>query len=142
MVLDSIARRNLELVETIRDRNKRGSLLGVLDKTSTSMGGRLIRRWIEKPLMDINDIQERLNGVKELKEDVIARGEIREVLKKVYDIERLTGKVAYGTANARDLIALKNSLLQLPELKKMIESSKSKIINDIYNQMDLMEVIY
>ena len=139
MVLDSTARKNLELIETLRDKNKKGSLLGTLDKTSTSMGGRLLRKWIEKPLMSIEDIHDRLNGVKELKDAVMIRGEIRDVLKKVYDIERLTGKVAYGTINARDLISLKNSLMQLPELKHLIETADSNIIKTLYKQMDLLE---
>ena len=139
MVLDSTARKNLELIETLRDKNKKGSLLGTLDKTSTSMGGRLLRKWIEKPLMSIEDIHDRLNGVKELKDAVMTRGEIRDVLKKVYDIERLTGKVAYGTINARDLISLKNSLMQLPELKHLIETADSNIIKTLYKQMDLLE---
>ena len=139
MAIDSIAKRNLELLETLRDKNKKGSLLGVLDKTSTSMGGRLLRKWIEKPLINIDDINARLNGVKELKENVIARGEVRETLKKVYDIERLTGKIAYGTVNARDLISLKNSLQQLPELKKIIANLDSNIIKSLNGQMDLLE---
>ena len=141
MVLDNTARRNLELTETLRDKSKKGSLLGVLDKTSTSMGGRLLRKWVEKPLTNIGDIHDRLYGVKELKDEVIIRGEIREVLKKVYDIERLTGKIAYGTINARDLVSLKNSLMQLPELKKLIETADSNIIKSIYGQMDLLEDI-
>ena len=141
MILDSTARKNLELTETLRDKNKKGSLLWVIDKTVTSMGGRLIRKWIEEPLTNIADINDRLEGVNELKSDIIGRGEIREVLKKVYDIERLTGKIAYGTINARDLIALKNSLMQLPELKKLIENSEIKIIKDLYNQMDLLQDI-
>ncbi|MBQ9267146.1 MAG: DNA mismatch repair protein MutS [Clostridia bacterium] len=139
MVLDGTARKNLELTETLRDKNKRGSLLGVLDKTSTSMGGRLLRKWIEKPLMNTQDIHQRLLGVKELKDAVMVRGEMREVLKKVYDIERLTGKVAYGTVNARDLIALKNSLSQLPEVKKLIEGSNAEILTSLNTQMDLLE---
>ncbi len=139
MVLDGIARRNLELTETLRDKNKKGSLLGVLDKTSTSMGGRLLRKWIEKPLMNVEDIHERLNGVQELKDNVMIRGEVREVLKKVYDIERLTGKLAYSTVNARDLISLKNSLSQLPELKSLIKNSNSEILKTIDKQMDLLE---
>ncbi len=139
MVLDSVARKNLELTETIRDKNKRGSLLWVLDKTSTSMGGRLLRRWIEKPLMNLEDIHGRLEGVQELKDNVMMRGEIRETLKKVYDIERLVGKIAYGTVHARDLISLKSSLYQLPELKKLIEVANSPILSSLNSQMDLME---
>ncbi|MBQ8299665.1 MAG: DNA mismatch repair protein MutS [Clostridia bacterium] len=139
MVLDSIARRNLELTETIRDRSKKGSLLWVLDKTSTSMGGRLLRRWIEKPLTDIGEIELRLDGVEELKSSSMKRGELIDVLKKVYDIERLTGKVAYGTVNAKDLIALKHSLVQLPLLKKVLASSTSKLLKEMYESLDELE---
>ena len=139
MLLDNIARKNLELTETLRDKNKKGSLLWVLDKTSTSMGGRLLRRWIEKPLIDVSEINYRNQGVSELKNDVIIRGDIFETLKSVYDIERLTGKVSYGTINARDLISLKNSLKQLPKLKAIISNLNSNILKEIYNQMDTLE---
>ncbi len=139
MVLDNIARKNLELTETIRDKNKKGSLLWVLDKTSTSMGGRNLRRWIEKPLMDIDEINARLEAVKELKENVILRSDIAECLKKVYDIERLTGKIAYGNINARDMISLKNSLNQLPDLKRLIANRNSKLINELYDELDVLE---
>ena len=139
MALDAIARRNLELTETIRDRNKRGSLLWVLDKTSTSMGGRLLRRWIEKPLMDTEEIGRRLDGVEELKNSSMKRGELIEVLKKVYDIERLTGKVAYGTVNAKDLVSLKNSLLMLPSLKDLLQDTKSSVLKELYLGLDTLE---
>lgn len=139
MVLDNIARKNLELTETIRDKNKKGSLLWVLDKTSTSMGGRNLRRWIEKPLMDIDEINARLEAVKELKENVILRSDIAECLKKVYDIERLAGKIAYGNINARDMISLKNSLNQLPDLKRLIANRNSKLINELYDELDVLE---
>ncbi len=139
MVLDLIARRNLELTETIRDRSKKGSLLWVLDKTATSMGGRLLRRFIEKPLMDVSEINYRLDGVQELKDSVMKRGNIFEILKKVYDIERLTGKIAYGTVNAKDLVALKNSLIELPLLKESIKDFKSKIMQDLYRDLDTLE---
>ena len=139
MVLDSIARRNLELTETIRDRSKKGTLLWVLDKTSTSMGGRLLRRWIEKPLTSIDEINSRLEGVEELKGSAMRRGDLTEVLKKVYDIERLTGKVAYGTINAKDMIALKNSLQQLPALKQILANSKSSALKEIHASLDELE---
>lgn len=141
MVLDNIARKNLELTETIREKNKKGSLLWVLDKTSTSMGGRNLRRWIEKPLMNIGEINNRLEAVKELKENVMLRSDITECLKKVYDIERLAGKVSYGTVNARDMISLKNSLKQLPELKQLIASRNSKMLNELYSELDVLEDI-
>ena len=114
MALDINARRNLEITEKMRDKSKKGTLLWVLDKTSTSMGGRHLRRWLNDPLIDTIEINRRLNSVKELKEDIMLRGEVIENLKKVYDIERLAGKMAYGNANARDMITLKNSLSKLP----------------------------
>lgn len=107
MALDINARRNLEITEKMRDKSKKGTLLWVLDKTSTSMGGRLLRRWLNDPLVDVDEINRRLNAVKELKDDIILRGEVIENLKKVYDIERLAGKMAYGNANARDMVTLK-----------------------------------
>ena len=139
MALDIIARRNLELTETIRDRSKKGSLLWVLDKTSTSMGGRLLRRWIEKPLMDVSEIQGRLGSVEELKGSAMKRGAITEVLDKVYDIERLTGKISYGTVNAKDMVALKNSLQQLPSLKQILSNSTSEMLKRLYNDLDVLE---
>lgn len=139
MTLDNIARKNLELTETLRDKNKKGSLLWVLDKTSTSMGGRNLRRWIEKPLMDIGDIHKRLQAVKELKEDVILRSDISETLKKVYDIERLTGKIAYGSVNARDMISLKTSLMQLPVLKELMKDRSSDLLKELYDELDVLE---
>lgn len=139
MTLDNIARKNLELTETLRDKNKKGSLLWVLDKTSTSMGGRNLRRWIEKPLMDIGDIHKRFQAVKELKEDVILRSDISETLKKVYDIERLTGKIAYGSVNARDMISLKTSLMQLPALKELMKDRSSDLLKELYDELDVLE---
>ena len=139
MTLDNIARKNLELTETLRDKNKKGSLLWVLDKTSTSMGGRNLRRWIEKPLMDIGDIHKRLQAVKELKEDVILRSDISETLKKVYDIERLTGKIAYRSVNARDMISLKTSLMQLPALKELMKDRSSDLLKELYDELDVLE---
>lgn len=141
MELDSIAKKNLELLETLRDKNKKGSLLWVLDKTSTSMGGRNLRRWIEKPLMDIEEINNRLNAVKELKENVILRNDIIENLKDVYDIERLTGKVAYGSVNARDMIALKTSLQKLPAIKNLIANRSAKLLNELNDELDVLEDI-
>lgn len=141
MVLDNIARKNLELTETIREKNKKGSLLWVLDKTSTSMGGRNLRRWIEKPLMNIEDINKRLDAVRELKENVILRSDFSENLRKVYDIERLAGKVAYGNVNARDMISLKNSLRQLPAIKSLLLNRNSKMLNELYEKLDVLEDI-
>ncbi len=136
MTLDNIARKNLELTETLRDRNKKGSLLWVLDKTATSMGGRMLRKWIEKPLTDVDEINFRNEAVAELKDNLMLRGEISESLKKIYDIERLVGKVAYGTVNARDLISLKNSLYQVPEVKRVLANAVSPMLKDLFDNID------
>ena len=142
MSLDINARRNLEITEKMRDKSKKGTLLWVLDKTSTSMGGRLLRRWISDPLVDVNEINKRLDAVEELKNDIILRGDVIENLKKVYDIERLTGKMAYGNANARDMITLKNSLFKLPEVKKILANCKSDLLKELYENLDELQDIY
>jgi len=120
MLLDIAARRNLELTEKMNDKSKKGTLLWVLDKTSTSMGGRLLRKWINEPLLDTLQINKRLNAVKELKENIILRGDLGGALKYVYDIERLVGKISYGNSNARDMVSLKGSLRQLPIIKELL----------------------
>ena len=142
MSLDISARRNLEITEKMRDKSKKGTLLWVLDKTSTSMGGRQLRRWLNDPLIDVNEINKRLNAVKELKEDIILRGDIIDNLKKVYDIERLAGKMAYGNANARDMITLKNSVSKLPYIKKVLENTKSPLLQELYTNLDELIDIY
>ena len=142
MSLDINARRNLEITEKMRDKSKKGTLLWVLDKTSTSMGGRHLRRWLSDPLIDTLEINRRLNAVKELKEDVMLRGDVIDNLKKVYDIERLAGKMAYGNANARDMITLKNSLSKLPDVKKILEHCQSEMLKDIYENLDELEDIH
>ena len=142
MALDINARRNLELTEKMRDKSKKGTLLWVLDKTSTSMGGRLLRRWLNDPLIDVKEINKRLNAVKELKDDLMLRGEIIENLKKVYDIERLAGKMAYGNANARDMVTLKNSLMKLPEVKQILTNCKSELLKELYENLDELQDIY
>ena len=142
MSLDINERRNLELTEKMRDKAKKGTLLWVLDKTSTSMGGRLLRRWISDPLIDENEINERLEAVEELKDDIILRGELLDKLKGVYDMERLAGKIAYGNVNARELNSLKASSGKLPEIKKMIRDSKSKMLRRLYEDLDSLDDIY
>ena len=143
MSLDINARRNLEIIEKMRDKSKKGTLLWVLDKTSTSMGGRMLRRWLNDPLIDTLEINNRLNAVKTLKDDMILRGDITESLKKVYDIERLAGKMAYGNANARDMITLKNSLEKLPELKQTLANIKESImLEEIYQNIDELKDIH
>ena len=136
MSLDISARRNLELTERMRDKSKMGTLMWVLDKTSTSMGGRLLRRWINDPLLDINEIKARNSAVKELKENLIFRGDISDILNKVYDIERLAGKISYGNANGRDLISLKNSLLHMPDLKKVLNQANSELLKKLNHHLD------
>lgn len=139
MALDITARRNLELTERMQDKSKKGTLLWVLDKTLTSMGGRLLRRWLNEPLLKVAEINGRLEAVEELKDNLILRGEISNNLKYVYDIERLVGKIAYGNSNARDLVALKNSLKQLPEIKQMLEKTNSTMLKNLYLDLDVCE---
>ena len=158
MSLDINARRNLEITEKMRDKSKKGTLLWVLDKTSTSMGGRHLRRWLNDPLtsmggrhlrrwlndplIDTLEINRRLEAVKELKENVMLRGDVIDNLKKAYDIERLAGKMAYGNANARDMITLKNSLARLPEVKSVLQTSEAPMLKDIYENLDELQDIY
>ena len=142
MSLDINARRNLEITEKMRDKSKKGTLLWVLDKTSTSMGSRHLRRWLRDPLIDTLEINRRLNSVKELKEEVMLRGDVIENLKKVYDIERLAGKMAYGNANARDMITLKNSLARLPDVKNVLKNCKSEMLKNLYENLDELQDIY
>ena len=141
MALDISARRNLELTERMRDKAKKGTLIWVLDKTSTSMGGRCLRRWINDPLIDVKEINRRLEAVKELKDNMILRGDIVETLNKVYDIERLAGKISYGNANARELISLKNSLSKLPELKNELSQTESPMLRELYDGLDELKDI-
>ena len=142
MALDINARRNLEITEKLRDKSKKGTLLWVLDKSATSMGGRLIRRWLNNPLIDPKQINKRLDAVQELKDNIILRGDITDLLKKVYDMERLAGKISYGSANGRDLVSLKNSAKQLPEIKKVLEGAKSPLLSELYAELDTIQDIY
>ena len=142
MSLDINARRNLEITEKLRDRSKKGTLLWVLDKTSTSMGGRLLRRWLNDPLIDEVEINKRLGAVEELKNDIMLRGEVIENLKKVYDIERLAGKMAYGNGTPRDMITLKNSLSRLPDIKQVLQNVNSEYLKEIYQNIDELKDIH
>ena len=142
MTLDITARRNLELTERMREKTKKGTLLWVLDNTSTSMGGRLLRKWINEPLVKVDSINKRLNAVKELKQQFILRGDLKETLKKVYDIERLIGKIAYGNANGKDLISLKNSISQLPYIKKLLENETCDMLKELCNNLDTLQDIF
>lgn len=136
MVLDHYTRRNLELTETVRDRSKKGSLLWLLDRTKTSMGARLLRRWIDKPLLNVAAIEERLEAVDKLHRDLIIREDVREQLGGIYDLERLVGRVAFGTANGRDLNALKASVRRIPALAALCASSGSKTLGKLVEGLD------
>lgn len=136
MIMDPFTRRNLELVETVRDRARQGSLLWLLDKTETAMGGRLLKRWIEKPLMNESLINERLEAVERLVHQFIVREDLKESLREVYDLERLTARIAYGSANARDLVSLRASLQQVPRLKELCEDSGSSTLKRTAERMD------
>lgn len=139
MMLDSSTRRNLELCETLREKQKRGSLLWVLDKTKTAMGARTLRKYVEQPLIDKKEIENRLDAVAELKDQAISREEIREYLTPVYDLERLITRIAYGTANPRDLTAFRSSLEMLPPIKYILEEMQSGLLKNIYDDLDPLE---
>ena len=139
MILDYTARKNLELTETIREGNKKGSLIWVLDKTKTSMGARKLRKWIERPLINQVLINERLDAVSRLKDDFISRSELMEILQGVYDIERLAGKLSMGNVNCRDLISLKNSLAKLPDVKRILGNFDAHLIKEINDNIDVLD---
>ena len=141
LVLDATARRNLELTANIIDGRKKGTLLGVMDRTVTSMGARTLRSWLEQPLMDINDINMRLDAVGELKDTFMVRMEIMELLGNVYDLERLTAKLIMGNVNGRDLIALKVSIDQLPHIKKTLEKAASDALSVIRSEIENLSAL-
>ena len=142
MTLDVTARRNLELTERMRDTSKKGTLLWVLDKTNTSMGGRLLRKWIAEPLVDVKEINKRLEAVQALKNSAILKDDIIEILKKVYDIERLVGKISYGNANGKDMISLKNSIYQIPFLKEVLSKSDDQYLQELFQSLDELKDIF
>lgn len=142
MLIDSATRRNLELTETMRDKLKVGSLLWVLDLTKTAMGGRLLRRFIEQPLIETDEINRRLDIVDELSANGIERDELREYLGSIYDIERLIAKISLGTINPRDMLALKSSMQYLPAIKNQIYEMHAAISEDIYNMLDTLEDLH
>ena len=139
MLLDSSSRRNLELCETLREKQKRVSLLWVLDKTKTAMGARTLRSYIEQPLIDKEEIIKRLDAVAELKNDAITREELREYLSPVYDLERLISRITYASANPRDLIAFKTSLQMLPHIKCILSDLQSPLLKGLYEELDALE---
>ena len=142
MIIDSATNRNLELIETLREKQKKGSLLWVLDKKKTAMGARLMRNWIEQPLIEKKKITARQDAVEELYNDMITREEIREYLNAVYDLERLVTRISYRTANPRDLIAFKTSLGMIPPVKQLLSQAKSAELKEIDERMDCLEDIY
>ena len=141
MLIDSSTRRNLELTETLREKQKRGSLLWVLDKTKTAMGGRLLRQTIEQPLIDVDEMNFRLDAVEDLNKNAVPRDEIREYLNPVYDLERLLGRVAFKTANPRDLLAFRNSLKMMPSIKIALKDLSSEAAKRIDEEIDGLEDI-
>ena len=139
MVLDSSTRRNLELLETMREKQKRGSLLWVLDKTRTAMGARLLRTWIEQPLISREEILKRQNAIEELNLNYISREELGEYLNPVYDLERLIGRISYKTANPRDLLAFRNSIAMVPHIKRLLGEFTSDALKELEQGLDPLE---
>ena len=139
MVLDSSTRRNLELLETMREKQKRGSLLWVLDKTRTAMGARLLRTWIEQPLIRKEEILKRQNAIEELNLNYISREELGEYLNPVYDLERLIGRISYKTANPRDLLAFRNSIAMVPHIKRLLGEFTSDALKELAKDLDPLE---
>ncbi|MDD6192378.1 MAG: DNA mismatch repair protein MutS [Lachnospiraceae bacterium] len=142
MLLDSSTRRNLELVETLREKQKRGSLLWVLDKTKTAMGARMLRNDIEQPLTNIDQIQQRLDAVDEFSKKMIPREELREYLNPIYDLERLNTRIVYETAGPRDLLAFKNSISMLPSIKEVLKDFQADQIVALEKEVDDLRDIY
>ena len=136
MLIDSSSRRNLELVETLREKQKRGSLLWVLDKTKTAMGARTLRSYVEQPLIDQEEIENRLSAIEELNEHPMLRDEIREYLQPVYDLERLISRISYKSANPRDMIAFASSLEMLPHIKQVMKEFSSPVLKQLEEEMD------
>ncbi|MBU6135429.1 DNA mismatch repair protein MutS [Clostridium tertium] len=136
MTIDGNSRRNLELTENLKEKSKKGSLIWVLDKTATSMGGRAIRKWIEEPLIIKSEIEKRLEGVEELYNNAYFNEDLRSLLKEIYDIERIVGKISNKNANAKDLISLKCSLEKLPGIKSHLSEASSNILKEWYKDLD------
>ncbi len=139
MIIDTSTRRNLELLETLREKQKRGSLLWVLDRTKTAMGARMLRTYIEQPLIHKSEIIKRQNAIEELNMNFISREEICEYLNPIYDLERLIGRISYKTANPRDMIAFKSSLEMLPHIKNLLAEFTSDMLKDLWGELDPLE---
>ena len=142
MLLDLSTRRNLELTETLREKRRKGSLLWVLDQTQTAMGARFLRKAIEQPLIDATEINKRLEATKELVDNALLREDLMDALKDIYDLERLMSKVAYGTCNAKDLIAIKQSLSQLPVLKSLLAPCHSQQLQALEKRLDTLKDVF
>ena len=136
MILDTSTRRNLELCETLREKQKRGSLLWVLDKTKTAMGARMLRSFIEQPLLEPEEIEERLSAIEELNKNAIVREELREYLNPVYDLERLISRISYKSANPRDLIAFRSSLEMIPPIKYILGGLQAPLLRKLHDELD------
>ena len=141
MTIDGNSRRNLELTESIREKSKRGSLLWVLDKTATSMGGRALRRWIDEPLIVKEEIEKRLDGVEELFSNIAFNEDLRASLKEIYDIERILGKISSCNVNGRDMVSLRTSLDKIPGIKEQLKNSNSLLLKEYYNNLDELDDI-
>ncbi len=142
MALDKATIRNLEITETLYEKSVKGSLLGILDKCHTAMGSRKLTKWLREPLNNSSEINKRLEGVEELYTELLMRNNLKESLKQIYDFERLIGRVSYGNANARDLIALKNSIAALPDIKSELAAADSAILNEINDGIDELDKVY
>ncbi|GAB6170254.1 DNA mismatch repair protein MutS [Clostridium carnis] len=136
MTIDGNSRRNLELTETLKEKSKKGSLIWVLDKTTTSMGGRALRKWIEEPLIIKSEIEKRLSGVEELYNNIYFNEDLRSLLKDIYDIERIVGKISNKNANAKDLVSLRSSIEKIPSIKNQLSNCKSPLLNSWYKELD------
>ena len=141
MMLDAAARRNLELTETIRGKGKKGSVLWLLDQTNTAMGGRMLRQWVQQPLIQKEAVEDRLNAVEEMIHHPLWMDEIREQLGKVHDLERLVSRITFGNANARDMLSLKDSLAILPAVKDLLAQCRSRLLAEFHEKMDVLENI-
>ena len=142
LVIDGNSRRNLEITESLREKTKKGSLLHVLDKTSTAMGGRRLRKWVEQPLVDKNKIILRQNAILELMENFTKKEDLIDALKEVYDIERLVGKISSKSINAKELLSLKNSIEKIPSIKEILVNCKSDLLVKIQNQLDDLKDVW
>lgn len=142
MIIDSSTRRNLELVETLRQKQKRGSLLWVLDQTKTAMGARLLRSYVEQPLIEKKEIEKRQDAIAELNQSIITREELREYLNPIYDLERLVSRVTYLSANPKDLLAFRNSIGMLPPIKTLIAEFHGTLLQEIREELDTLDELY